>query len=218
MDREEALKKSDDALAELAEACFTREAAVGIAFGIWGEGRDHVNVVGGEPEHTESIGDSLFDILILPHVPVLVVADADHRFDAAQICRFEVVCVRAVGDVVAFFLQPVAKRIFPEQKLAAAHAEWVIKNLHILAVRPVKAATDARRMSRTRIGVERFVHRPTIVGLPSVVAALEEDVSGAIIFDDEDDVALPIRFLGNIGHCRKTTKINAAGPVGRNGE
>jgi hypothetical protein len=136
----------------------------------------------------------------------------------AQIGRFEVIDVRAVGDVVAFLFEPVAQRVFPQQKLAAAHALRVVEDLHILAVGPVKAATDARRMRRARIGVERFVHRPAVVGLPGVVAALEEDVRRAVVFDDEDDVALPVGFVGGFGHGRETAKIDAAGPVGGNGE
>ena len=64
------------------------------------------------------------------------------------------------------------------------------------------------------IGVHRVLVRPTIVRLPRVVAALEDDVRLAAIAHDEHDVALPGVFVLGLGHRRELAEINSAGPVG----
>ena len=66
------------------------------------------------------------------------------------------------------------------------------------------------------MGVDRVVVRPAVVRLPGVVAALEEDVGGAVVADDEDDVALPVRCSTLSGIRGEPAEIDAAGPVGGN--
>ena len=53
-----------------------------------------------------------------------------------------------------------------------------------------------------------LVSRPTVVGLPGHVAALEEQIAGAIIAHDEDDVALHAALLGS-----EFAQIDAAQPI-----
>jgi len=90
----------------------------------------------------------------------------------------------------------------------------VLVNLRILAVRPVKAHLGADRMRAARIGVERVVVGPLVVGLPGVVAALEKEVGRAVIADDKDAIALPVRLHRTVWHGGEAGEINAAGPGG----
>jgi hypothetical protein len=99
----------------------------------------------------------------------------------------------------------------------------VVEDLDIPAIRPVEADADTRGVSGARVGVERLVHGPAVVGLPGVVAALEEDVGWAVVFDDEDEITLPVGFLAlgswvPVRQGGEPAQIDAAGPVGWDGE
>jgi hypothetical protein len=72
-------------LAELTVAGLAGKSAVGITAGVCGKRGDHVDVIGGEPKHAKAVLNGLFDVVELAQVPVFIMADADHRFDAREV-------------------------------------------------------------------------------------------------------------------------------------
>ena len=88
--------------------------------------------------------------------------------------------------------------------------------LRVAAVGAVEADIGPRATGALGIGVDRKMARPSVVGVPGVVGALEENVGGAVVGDDERDVALPggLRVVG--GDHRKPAEVHTADPVGGN--
>ena len=121
----------------------------------------------------------------------------------------EHVAVGAVGHVVAVLLQPVGQRELERQELAGADRQRIVDDARVLrlaAVGPVEADVGPGALVALGVRVDRVVVGPAVVGLPGVVAALEEDVGRAVVADDEDDVALPVRL---VVRCRAAS---SAGP------
>ena len=58
------------------------------------------------------------------------------------------------------------------------------------------------------LGINRVVGGPAVVGGPGQVAALKQQIAGAVIADDEDDVALQVFFLGG-----QFPQVDAAQPI-----
>jgi hypothetical protein len=90
--------------------------------------------------------------------------------------------------------------------------------LRLASIGPVKAHVGPGALDSPRVGVNREMIWPAVIGLPGVVGALEEDVCGPFVTNDEDDVALPVRLFLLINERREPSDINAARPVLRNSE
>ena len=56
--------------------------------------------------------------------------------------------------------------------------------------------------------IDRVVGGPAVVGCPRQFAALKQQITGAVIADDEDDVALQVFFLGG-----QLSQVDAAQPI-----
>src|ERR1043166_7840522 len=87
---------------------------------------------------------------------------------------------------------PIGDGKFPEQKLARTGRERRVKNLTVFSIGPIEthlhAAAPVPRF--LAIIIERELRRPTVVCLPGVIAALENEIGRSIVAHDEDDVAL----------------------------
>ena len=101
-----------------------------------------------------ALGDGFFDGVILAHVPVFVMADAEEGVGTRDLRGIEAVHIGTIRDVVAVLFHPVGEREFPQQKFARAVGEGMFKNLGVLRVRPVKAHGDIHRVRAARIGVQ----------------------------------------------------------------
>ena len=124
--------------------------------------------------------------------------------------------IGAVADVVTVPFEPVDKRIFPQQEFAGTQRERMIHHLGVLGVRPIKTGAhtgDERFLVRAVVVVQRVVLGPLVVGLPGIRAALEENISRAIVCNNKNDVALVAVVSG-----RKLAQIDTRWPVGRNTE
>src|SRR6185369_7949924 len=97
------------------------------------------------------------------------------------------VVIRDVGHVIAVLLQPECDGEFPEKKFARAGRERRVKNLAVLAVRPVAAHLDAATPIPLlpAVVVERELRWPAVVSLPGVIAALENEIGLAVVTHDE---------------------------------
>ena len=183
------------------------------------EGGDPANGVAGEKQQAHASVAHPLDAAELPDVPVFVVADAEECLAAQAAVGREHVAVRAIRHVVAVLLEPVSQRKLERQEFARAEGERVIDDavmLRLAAVGPVEADVGPGPLPSPRMGVEREVVRPAVVGLPGIVGALEQDVGRAIVADDEDDVALPVRLGVPFDDRREPPEIDAAEPVGGN--
>src|SRR3546814_8659070 len=69
------------------------------------------------------------------------------------------------------------------------------------------AYRDFRRPRVARVGVERVVVGPAVVGRPGVVADLKRDVSLAPVAHDEDDVRLPGVFVRSEEHTSELQSL-----------
>ena len=155
----------------------------------------------------------------MPPVPVFIVANAEEGFAFEPPVRGEQVAVGGVADVVAVLLEKVGERVFEREKLTGPDRERIVDDARVLrvaAVGAVEADIGPRATGALGIGVDRKMARPGVVGVPGVVGALEEDVGGAVVGDDEGDVALPggCRVVG--GDHGKPAEVHAADPVGGN--
>src|SRR5437588_6269422 len=115
-----------------------------------------------------------------------------------------------IGDVIAFLLHPVGEREFPEQELARALRQWCVEDLAILAVGPVPAHAHVRSPvpNLLAVVVKRPLAGPAVVCRPGGIAALEEKVTGAVIADNKDDVALQLFTLRG-----ELADVDAARPI-----
>src|SRR5262249_25262140 len=103
------------------------------------------------------------------------------------------------------------QRELPEEELAGALRQRIVKDLHVLAVGPVVADLDAgdeHFAVLAVVAVEGIGVGPGVVGLPGVVAALEDEVGQPIVADNEDDVAL-VAMLRR----RQLAEVDTAHPV-----
>ena len=121
--------------------------------------------------------------------------------------------VRDVSDIVAARFQPVSEREFPEKPFAGTGGKRRVENLTILSVGPVEADLHVRPPIPLVLAVivQGELAWPAIVRLPGRVRTLEDEISRAIVADDEDDVALQTVPLGG-----EFAKINSAQPILRN--
>ena len=182
------------------------------------EGRHPADGVAREEQQVHARVAHRFDASILADVPVFVVADADERLALQAAVGREHVAVRAIGHVVAVLLEPVGERELERQELAGADRERVVDDageLRLAAVGAVEADVGPGALAPLGMGVDRVVVGPAVVGLPGVVRALKEDVGRAVVADDEDDVALPVRLGVLVDERREPAEVDAAGPVVR---
>src|SRR5439155_6502578 len=122
---------------------------------------------------------------------ILVVADGEKAFRPQQTFRIGVrIEVGDVTHIVAARLHPVGEREFPEEPFAGTGGERGIHDLAVLPIRTVEADLNVRPPIPLSLAVvvERELARPAIVSLPGRVRALEDEISRAIVPDDEDDV------------------------------
>src|SRR5262245_50152571 len=134
--------------------------------------------------------------------------DAEKNLRAQNLRRIDHVGIGAIGDVISTALEPVAKREFPQQKLPRADGKWMIEDLCVLAVRTIEARRDIWCPGVSRVGIHRIVIRPSIVGLPGIVAALKQNVCTPPVPHDENDIALPGMNVGTFSESRKAPQIH----------
>jgi hypothetical protein len=159
---------------------------------------------------------------VLADVPVLVVPHADPGLALQPPLGADHVAVGAIGHVVALLLEPVDQGELEGQELAGAKGEGVVddaRELRLAAVGAVEADVRPRPLRALRVGVDRVMTGPAVVGLPGVVGALDEHVRGAVVRDHEHDIALPVgRALRVLGPGGEPAQVDAARPVGRDGQ
>ena len=214
-----ALGRLEVLVGKAAEVAGARDDAVRAAVRGFGEGTDGKDRVAAQPEHVDARLDGRLRRVVLRQVPVLVVADAEEHLAPRDLRRVQAVAVGAVGHVVAVLFQEVGQRLLEGQELAGADRQRVVDDARVLrlaAVGPVEADGHVAGMGAARVGVQRMVGRPAVVGLRGVVAGLEQHVGAARVADDEDDVALPIRLVGRGGQRRQPAQVHTAQPVGGN--
>ena len=146
--------------------------------------------------------------------PIFVVPHAQKAFGPQQTGRVEMrVAVRDIGDVVALLLHPIGQGKFPQQPFSRPQRQRSVENLAVFAVRAIE--TDQHVAPpiplAVTIVVERELIGPAIVGLPGVIAALEQKIGLPIVAHDEDHVALQTAVQGG-----QLAEIDTAQPIGRN--
>ena len=114
--------------------------------------------------------------------------------------------------------EPVRHREFKAEPFAGADRLRVLEDLRVHAVGSIKTDIGPGPLVAFRIGVNRILVRPLVVGLPGVIAALKQNIGGAIVADNEDDVTLPITMSARVRKRRQPTDVNAARPVTGNVE
>src|SRR5262249_8037828 len=188
----------DDAISGAARRCEKR--------------RHKATRIAGQECEMNAVPDRFHAVVVLLPAPVFVVPDREERLAARD--RFHVVMdidIAAIGYIIAVLLHPEGEGKFPKQEFAGALRQRVVINLHVLAVGPVEADLYAGAQDdavRSVVGVERIAVGPLVVSLPRVVAALEQEISRAVVADDEDDVTLiAMRGPGQF------PQIHAAGPI-----
>ncbi len=125
------------------------------------------------------------------------------------------VAIRAVADVVAMLLEPISQGKLQRQKLPRADCQRVVHHaieLGLAGVGAIEADIGPRALPSLGMGVERIVAGPLVVGLPGVIRALKQDIGRPVVANDEDHIALPIRFVVR-GNGRQPAEIDSAGPV-----
>jgi hypothetical protein len=117
-----------------------------------------------------------------------------------------------VGDIVALRFEPKRSGKFPEEEFAGTLRERGIEDLAVFSVRTVETDEDvtAPIPFAFAVIVEGELRRPAIVSAPGGVTALEGEISGAIVADDEDDVGLKLLSVGG-----EFAEVDAAGPIAR---
>src|SRR5207302_8013731 len=120
-----------------------------------------------------------------------------------------------IGNIIAFLLHPESEWKLPQQEFARALRQRSIQDLAVLAVRPVPADAHARSPVPFLLAVvvESKLIRPPVICRPGRVAALEEEITGAVVAHDEDDVTLQAFLLG----CQ-FSEVNSTWPIMRDRE
>ena len=73
--------------------------------------------------------------------------------------------------------------------------------------------SDERQRMNTRDDlIQGELIGPAIVGLPRVVAALKQHIRRTVVFNDEDNVALPVQLVRAFRQGRQATNVDAACP------
>ena len=178
----------------------------------WADGEDRIPA---QPHHVGALVNGLLEGVVLAHIPVFIVANAEEGVAAGDLFGVQTIAIGTVGDIVAVLFHPVGQRIFPEEKLARANRERVLENLRVLRVRSIKADGHIHRVRAARVGIERVVIRPFVVRLPGIVAALKKEISRPLIAHDEDDIALPVGFVALLRYGGEPPEINTTWPVRR---
>ena len=174
------------------------------------------HAVAGQKQQTDSFIPHSSDAVMLAAIPVFIVPDADERLALQAPVRREHVAVRAVRDVVSMLFEPIRHRKFVRQKLTGSHRQRIIHNRRVLSlapVWPVKTDIGPRSLAAFRMRVDGIVTGPDVVRLPGVVRNLKQNVRRTLVTDDENDVALPIRFFVVVLRDRgESAEIHTAEP------
>src|SRR4051812_19346986 len=101
--------------------------------------------------------------------------------------------IRDIGDVATFRFHPIGQRKFPEKPFAGTDAQRRVENLTVFAVRPIETDGDIAAPIPLAFAViiKRKLVRPTVVGLPSGIRALEKIIRPTRIANDENNITLP---------------------------
>src|SRR5215471_17595861 len=97
-----------------------------------------------------------------------------------------------VGHIVTRGFHPIRQRKLPKKPFPGTRRKRCVQDLAVFAIWPIETNLDIRTTPPLflPIIVERKMVRPTVVSLPSYIRALKNDIGGAAITHNEDDVAL----------------------------
>ena len=137
----------------------------------------------------------------------------DESFGPQQSLRISVgIDIGNVRHIVSVLLHPIRKREFPGQVFAGTAGSLVL--VHRMGKQAVgtvethRSTGDTLGIEAWMIGINRVVSGPTIVGAPRQFAALKQEIAGAVIAHDEDDVALNVLLLRS-----QLSQVDAAQPI-----
>jgi hypothetical protein len=116
-------------------------------------------------------------------------------------------------------LEPVCQRKLKRQIFASSNSQRIVDytlELSFSSIGAIKTHICPGTLISFRVCINGIMARPLVVRLPCIIGALKQYITRAIIRDNKDHVALPIRCRGSIWDRRQSTEINTAEPIIRN--